>query len=324
MKKLSGSSGRSLLLLITNITLMVLGAITVASGSILIAIFLLHLFTFASQLFLVVPVFLITSGTLTIIVAIFGLSLFKRKNEQSGVFLAYASIILVALLISLTASVTSFVLRETIAHRFSKTDVTAQLNGYATDPFLRSRWDTIQKEFRCCGGYNVGTGYTDWEGVSIEPLPIGANPAALVTGSGNGRSPLRVTLDQVPDSCCIKSRLGCGKKVFEEDANPGTISQKIWVNGCMTEARQTLFKHVMPLLLICALVSLVVGLIELLLLLCAVCFADHIKRLSSIDGSSTIGRSSSLSQEKQGIIQDTGEAYLSHEESKYRVIETVW
>ena len=49
MKKLSGSSGRSLLLLITNITLMVLGAITVASGSILIGIFLLHLFTFASQ-----------------------------------------------------------------------------------------------------------------------------------------------------------------------------------------------------------------------------------------------------------------------------------
>ena len=48
------------------------------------------------------------------------------------------------------------------------------------------------------------------------------------------------------------------------------------------------------------------------------------QRLGSIDGSSTIGRSSSLSQEKQGIIQDTGEAYLSHEESKYRVIETVW
>ena len=87
-----------------------------------------------------------------------------------------------ALFISLTASVTSFVLRETIAHRFIKTDVTAQLNGYATDPFLRSRWDTIQKEFRCCGAKNVGTGYTDWEGVSIEPLPIGASPAALVTG----------------------------------------------------------------------------------------------------------------------------------------------
>ena len=53
-------------------------------------------------------------------------------------------------------------------------------------------------------------------------------------------------------------------------------------------------------------------------------FYKMLQRLSSIDGSSTIGRSSSLSQEKQGIIQDTGEAYLSHEESKYRVIETVW
>ena len=55
------------------------------------------------------------------------------------------------------------------------------------------------------------------------------------------------------------------------------FSGKIHVNGCMTEVRSSLFKHVMPLLLICALVSLIVGLIELLLLLCAVCFADHIK-----------------------------------------------
>lgn len=31
----------------------------------------------------------------------------------------------------------------------------------------------------------MGTGYTDWEGVSVEPLPIGASPAALVTGNSN-------------------------------------------------------------------------------------------------------------------------------------------
>ena len=82
---------------------------------------------FHFQLFVVVPALLITSGTLTIIVAIFGLGLFKRKYEASGVFLAYASIIGVAFLISLSASVTSFVLREAIAHRFKLTDVGAQL-----------------------------------------------------------------------------------------------------------------------------------------------------------------------------------------------------
>ena len=56
------------------------------------------------------------------------------------------------------------------------------------------------------------------------------------------------------------------------------ISEKIHVNGCMDVIRGVLFKHGMPTLLVCALVSLVVALIELLLLLCAACFADHIRK----------------------------------------------
>ena len=55
-------------------------------------------------------------------------------------------------------------------------------------------------------------------------------------------------------------------------------SEKIYVNGCMDVIRGILFKHGMPTLLVCALVSLVVALIELLLLLCAACFADHIRK----------------------------------------------
>ena len=46
----------------------------------------------------------------------------------------------------------------------------------------------------------------------------------------------------------------------------------------MDVIRGVLFKHGMPTLLVCALVSLVVALIELLLLLCAACFADHIRK----------------------------------------------
>ena len=57
-----------------------------------------------------------------------------------------------------------------------------------------------------------------------------------------------------------------------------TTSEKIHVNGCMDVIRGVLFKHGMPTLLVCALVSLVVALIELLLLLCAACFADHIRK----------------------------------------------
>ena len=46
----------------------------------------------------------------------------------------------------------------------------------------------------------------------------------------------------------------------------------------MDVIRGVLFKHVMPILMICALVALVVALIELLLLFCAACFADHIRK----------------------------------------------
>ena len=47
------------------------------------------------------------------------------------------------------------------------------------------------------------------------------------------------------------------------------FSEKIHVNGCMDVIRSVLFKHVMPILMICALTALVVALIELLLLFCA-------------------------------------------------------
>ena len=149
--------------------------------------------------------------------------------DYSGVFLAYACIILVALLISLSASVTSFVLRESIANRFSLTDVTGQLNEYATDAFKRSRWDKIQHEFGCCGGTK---GYKNWENYHIGPLPKGASPSVtgmsscilrklvlsfqVFSGSSRSRS-VTATLSQVPDSCCRKERPGCGKEAFEDN-----------------------------------------------------------------------------------------------------------
>jgi hypothetical protein len=51
--------------------LLVLGAIMIAAGSIISSIFLLHLLTFASQLFYVTPILLIASGSLTILVTSF-------------------------------------------------------------------------------------------------------------------------------------------------------------------------------------------------------------------------------------------------------------
>ena len=45
---------------------------------------------------------------------------------------------------------------------------------------------------------------------------------------GNARSAFVPSLSQVPDSCCINERLGCGKQAFEDDNNPSaTIGYEV-------------------------------------------------------------------------------------------------
>ena len=50
----------------------------------------------------------------------------------------------------------------------------------------------------------------------------------------------------------------------------------------MLAIRRVLLSDVLPLLLVCALVSLVVALIELLLVLASCCFADHVKKIKDL------------------------------------------
>ena len=66
------------------------------------------------------------SGVFTVMGAIYGLALFRRSGSQKEVswsFWAYAGILAFAVLLAIISSVMSFMLRESIAHRFYKTDV---------------------------------------------------------------------------------------------------------------------------------------------------------------------------------------------------------
>ena len=193
-------------------------------------IFLLHLLTFASSLFVIAPILFMVSGILTVVAAIFGLALFRRKNEVSGCFIGYAVVLFLALAMSMATTVAAFILRDSIAHRFYKTNIKSELASYATRPAIRARWDALQTEYSCCGGFNQGTGYTDWEGLEVVPLPYYAEELSQqdvfsrITSVGrNAPNPSQdqedeftPTLSQVPDSCCLRRYRGCGSEAFDE------------------------------------------------------------------------------------------------------------
>jgi len=42
----------------------------------------------------------------------------------------------------------------------------------------------LQYEYSCCGGYNAGTGYTDWEGIPVDPQPSDGAAFAPLLSSG--------------------------------------------------------------------------------------------------------------------------------------------
>ena len=68
------------------------------------------------------------SGALTILVSCYGLILWLRRNhEMSRRLRAFACVLVLAVGLSLVASVASFLLREVIASHFSAVDVRAQI-----------------------------------------------------------------------------------------------------------------------------------------------------------------------------------------------------
>ncbi len=57
---------------------------------------------------------------------------------------------------------------------------------------------------------------------------------------------------------------------------------QIHPEGCLPVIRRSLSAHVLPALMACALIALVAALLELLLVLAACCFADHVKRIKDM------------------------------------------
>ncbi len=152
---MSGAGERRLLLLCANALLLLLGLALILTTAVLLGAFLLAQLSFVSALFSAAPILLLCAGAATCLTACAGLALWRKgraSGERSAAFRLLAVALIASCLLCLASSVVAFLLRETIAHTFGSTRVSAQLSRYDSDDSVKSRWDSLQRAYQCCGG----------------------------------------------------------------------------------------------------------------------------------------------------------------------------
>ena len=133
-------------------------------------------------------------------------------------------------------------------------DILADLENYKSSSATRAKWDSLHREFSCCGGLNFADGYKIWRNADI----------GLQSNS-------------VPDSCCLRPSEGCGRNVFREETDL-TVNRIIFTHGCVTIMEPKLNGQVVPVLLGYAGVGTVLALVQLLAVVFACAYSAAISR----------------------------------------------
>ena len=153
------------------------------------------------------------------------------------------------------------------AGEYSGVDILSDLEYYNESPSTRSKWDALQREFKCCGGVNFNDGYKIWR-----------------------NSDVGLTSNGVPDSCCLRPDPGCGRNIFAEQDS--ALNRLIHTHGCLTILSDKLLEQVVPVLVGYAGVGVVLALIQLLAVVFACSFSAQISREMYQDDARSLGRTS--------------------------------
>ena len=138
-------------------------------------------------------------------------------------------------------------------------EILDEMSSYWVDEEVRYKWDTLQRDFQCCGALNLKTGYQDWDKFS------------------NGRNNLAGRPHGVPNSCCLVESDRCG----EDDHGIFTdirAYERIHIHGCLAVMKERLWRDIAPLLLIYIGCGVVICLVTIISLVLASAFVASINR----------------------------------------------
>ncbi|NXH90325.1 TSN15 protein, partial [Edolisoma coerulescens] len=135
------------------------------------------------------------------------------NDSLALVFLQFMYILGICLLIELTGGVVALIFRnQTI--KFLNDNIRRGIENYYDDLDFKNIMDSVQKQFKCCGGED----YRDW---SQNVYHNCAAPGPLACG--------------VPYTCCIRNKTDiintmCGYKTIDQERL--SVQHVIYVRGC--------------------------------------------------------------------------------------------
>lgn len=265
------------LLAVANVILLVASTVLVFLGSALVTFYHLDKLDFISPYFYIVPYIMVGLGVVSFLLALFGIV--AGCSESRPLLVLFSIAMIVIFVTQLVGVFTAMELRGVInsGEQFSGANVVTDVADYGENPYTRSKWDTLQKEFHCCGGVNFNTGYMTWRTSDI--------------GSKN---------NAVPDSCCLEPQEKCGHGIFDQSFE--TITHKIYTHGCLNIIESKLEGQVVPVLLGYAGVGTVLALIQLLTIVFACSYSAQISRRNNVDeiyaDARSLGRTSTYRGER--------------------------
>ena len=209
--------------------------------------FHLHLFTMAADNFNISPILMIISSALSMILAITGVLVVLKKSTNLYIMLGVLSFIMFFLQIIVV--VFSFLLVENVLTDLAKVNVDEQLGQAVSDNSTRAVWDSIQIQYKCCGGRG-NKGFNEWE--------------AFLNGT-------------YPDSCCTIKYPVCGRLAHRTLGSDFamTVYDRIHAQGCLTAVQQSLEESVNPLLMAWGVAGVAVALAELVVVFMCLLFTLH-------------------------------------------------
>jgi len=246
---------------VMNLVILISSTACLYLSSIMINIYLLPYLELVNSHFATVSYLILAIGFFLLLFSFLGIGA-ALSNSRPALIL-YAVFMSIVVLMELASIFVSMELRQELERKIMfqtvPKEMSEEMSKYWYDEDVRYKWDTLQRDFQCCGALNLRTGFQDWDRIRH------SNIANDYKQRG------------VPDSCCLMESVNCGaedKDIFTDIH----AYEKINIHGCLTIMKERLARDIAPLLLTYIGCGVVLCLISIISLVLASAFVAKISR----------------------------------------------